>query len=174
MKFKVLSRQAFGEFKSTEPYIAIYISDPHSEDVLIGDTKNIRFLLTLKFHDIDSALVNKEECTRCNGTGILPEFEHVNNGVCYKCTDLIGIKCMDNKDAKNIVDFVETFKNEVDLIVVHCEAGISRSSATAGALSLVLNGSDKEFFEGTYYPNMFVYRKILNMYHLQLRYKNEK
>ncbi len=163
MKFKVLSRQAFGEFKSSEPYIAISISDPHSKDVLIGDTENIRFLLTLKFHDIDSTLVNREDCTRCNGTGKLPEFEHVNNGICYKCTDAINIKSFDDKDAKNIVDFVEAFKNEVDLIVVHCEAGISRSSATAGALSLILNGSDKEFFKG-YHPNMLVYRKILNMY----------
>ena len=173
MKFKVLSRQAFGEFKSSEPYIAISISDPDSKDVLIGDTENIRFLLTLKFHDIDSVLVNREDCTRCNGTGKLPEFKHVNNGHCYKCTDAIGIKPFDNKDAKNIVDFVETFKNEVDLIVVHCEAGISRSSATAGALSLILNGSDKEFFEGSYIPNMLVYRKILNMYHLQLKFKND-
>ena len=164
MKFKVLSRQAFGEFKSSEPYIAISISDPHSEDVLIGDTKNIRFLLTLKFHDIDSGLVNREQCTRCNGTGKLPEFKHINDGHCYKCTDKIGIKCMDNKDAKNIIDFVETFKNEVDLIVVHCEFGISRSAGVASALSLILNGTDQYYFDN-YIPNMLCYRKILNAYH---------
>lgn len=164
MKFKVLSRQAFGEFKSSEPYIAISISDPHSEDVLIGDTENIRFLLTLKFHDIDSTLVNREECTRCNGSGHLPEFKDINDGHCYKCTDKIGIKCMTDKDAKNIVDFVETFKNEVDMIVVHCEFGISRSAGVASALSLILNGIDQYYFDN-YVPNMLCYRKILNAYH---------
>jgi hypothetical protein len=24
-------------------------------------------------------------CTRCNGTGYLPQFKHIEGGVCFKC-----------------------------------------------------------------------------------------
>lgn len=38
---------------------------------------------------------------------------------------------MDNKQAKEIVDFVHSVAPHVDGIVVHCKAGISRSAAVA-------------------------------------------
>jgi predicted protein tyrosine phosphatase len=51
---------------------------------------------------------------------------------------------------------------EVARIVVHCDAGMSRSPAVAGALARVLTGSDADFFSGRYRPNMRVYRTILD------------
>ncbi len=170
MKIKVLSRQVFEEFESNEPYIAISITDPKSEPAIIGDTNNINFLLSLQFHDIDKSLVTREDCKICKGTGHLEIFADVNNGHCYSCTDKMDIKLFTDKDAKNILDFVETCKKGIDLIVVHCEAGISRSAGVAGALSLIYNRTDKEFFEGYFSPNMLVYWKILNAY---MRNKNE-
>jgi len=172
MKFKVLSRQAFEEFKSDEAYIAISITDPNSEDAIIGDTNNLHYILTLQFHDVDKPLVKRKECTMCEGTGYLEIFADVNNGHCYSCTDKMDIKLFNDENAKTILDFVETYKKGIDFIVVHCEAGISRSAGVAGALSLIYNGTDKEFFEGFFKPNMLMYRKILNIYHLQMKYKN--
>lgn len=171
MEFKVLSRECFEKFESDKPYIAISITDPNSENAIIGDTANINFLLSLKFHDIDKPLVKREECKTCKGTGIHPLFKDINDGHCYACTDKMDIKLFTDKDAENILDFVKSCKEATDLIVVHCEAGISRSAGVAGALSLIYNGSDKEFFSGYFHPNMLVYRKILNA-HMKENYEN--
>ena len=44
--------------------------------------------------------------------------------------------------AKDIFDFVESYINSVSLIVVQCQAGISRSVAVASALSKIINYTD--------------------------------
>ena len=46
------------------------------------------------------------------------------------------------KDAKEILSFVDQFLNKVDLIVVHCEAGVSRSAGVCAALMQIINGDD--------------------------------
>ncbi len=60
--------------------------------------------------------------------------------------------------------FVEKWSHQVDMIAVNCEAGISRSSGIAGAISRVLNGEDRKFFLPPYYPNRHVYSTLLNLY----------
>ncbi len=167
MKFKVLSRQSFGEFKSDEKYLAISITDPNSEDAIIGDKDNMKSILTLQFHDVDKPLVSRDKCTACKGTGYLPEYKNINNGHCYLCTTMLDIQLFTDNDARIILDFVQDCRIDIDLIVVHCEAGISRSAGVAGALSLIYNGSDEYYFH-RYLPNIFVYRSILNAYHKNL------
>ena len=71
---------------------------------------------------------------------------------------------MRDEDAQKIVRAVEQWKDKVEQIVVHCDAGYSRSSAVAAALALALNGrgADDEFFvKGNYCPNMHVYNTML-------------
>ena len=161
MKIKVLSRKEMEEFKSDEKHIIISISDPLSDRVkIISKPVDI---LTLQFHDIDKPLVSRDKCTACKGTGYLPEYKNINDGHCYRCTTMLDIKLFTSIDAQNIFDFVEIYKKDVDLIAINCEAGISRSAGIAGALSLIYNGTDEYFFKH-YLPNIFVYRKILNMY----------
>jgi predicted protein tyrosine phosphatase len=58
--------------------------------------------------------------------------------------------------AREIWDFVLRHR-DVERVVIHCDAGISRSPAVAAALARVLNGDDVEFFAGRYRPNMRVY-----------------
>ena len=66
-------------------------------------------------------------------------------------------------DAVKILEFTEKNKNSIDLIVVHCNAGISRSSGTAAALSLIYNQDDSWVFKNPrYMPNMLVRKTILN------------
>jgi predicted protein tyrosine phosphatase len=74
-----------------------------------------------------------------------------------------------NVMAKEIVEFVDRFK-DVECIVCHCDAGVSRSAGVAAALSKFYNGTDDEYFSGEtsmysnkrYVPNMRVYRTLLN------------
>ena len=161
MKFKVLSREAMGKFKSDESHIIISITDPNSEKVKI--ISRPFDILSLQFHDADEHRVQTKDCKRCNGTGYVPEFKDINDGHCYRCTDKIDIRLFTDNDARIILDFVQDCRVDIDLIVVHCEAGISRSAGVAGALSLIYNGSDEYYFH-RYLPNIFVYRKILNKF----------
>ncbi|MEA2746105.1 MAG: hypothetical protein QOI41_248 [Myxococcales bacterium] len=63
--------------------------------------------------------------------------------------------------ATKIWSFVLQHRLDVERIVVHCDAGVSRSPAVGAALARVFNGSDAEFFAGRYRPNMRVYRMLL-------------
>lgn len=158
MKFKVLSRQAFEGFIPTEPFIAISITDPNSE--IVRPENPPQAILSLEFHDADKR-VKQEECKNCNGTG-MSDYPHINGGYCYACTDKMDIILFNEKDADSILEFVATYASDIDSIVIHCEAGKSRSVGVASALSLIYNREDQYYFDH-YLPNMLVYRKIINM-----------
>jgi len=65
------------------------------------------------------------------------------------------------KMAREILNFLEKHKN-INLIYVNCEAGISRSSGVAAALSKIYNGIDDKYFDSRkYIPNMLVYSTII-------------
>lgn len=65
-----------------------------------------------------------------------------------------------DEQGQQIVSFVEA--SGVDRVLVHCDAGWSRSPAVAGALAVIHNGpgADAAIF-ARYRPNMRVYRGIL-------------
>ncbi len=69
---------------------------------------------------------------------------------------------MSKTDAKAILTFTEAHKNNVDKIIVHCFAGVSRSAAVCAALMLIINGDDMEIFGNPKFsPNMYCYRLVL-------------
>ena len=81
------------------------------------------------------------------------------------------IVLFDDQMAKNIVAFINTFE-EIDTIIVHCDAGQSRSAGVAAAIAKFFNGNDDQFFSGggmygspRYTPNRLVYRKVLRAFH---------
>lgn len=82
-------------------------------------------------------------------------FDDVEDNV-YGCT------LMDESDAIGIINAVKTYKDMVNQIIVHCDAGFSRSPAVAAALSRWLNGDDGIFFGPGYCPNRHVYRTMMN------------
>lgn len=61
--------------------------------------------------------------------------------------------------AREIRLFVEAHLETVELIVVHCEAGVSRSPAVAAALWRWLEGTRGPFFD-RFRPNSHVYRTL--------------
>ncbi len=79
-------------------------------------------------------------------------------------------KVFNKKQAKEVVDFVEKNKEWADILIVHCDAGVSRS---AGAMLAILEanfGRDValRYISGntkrTFVPNDLVYRLIMNEY----------
>lgn len=75
-------------------------------------------------------------------------------------------------DAQNIKDFIDTYKNKINNIIVHCTAGISRSGAVGCALSRYLNGCDNYLLAtGRYIPNKHVYKLMCEV--LSLDYSEE-
>ena len=70
---------------------------------------------------------------------------------------------MSDEDAKTVVDFVERYKDK--RILVHCDAGISRSSAVVAAILKHYTGDDSMIFDSRWYnPNRWVYRKVLEAF----------
>lgn len=64
--------------------------------------------------------------------------------------------------AEQILDFVSGVRDQIDTLVVHCEAGISRSCAVAAALTRLFLGDDNPVIRRGM-PNMRVYRGILTV-----------
>lgn len=94
-----------------------------------------------------------------------PQNEHMKSilRLSFDDTDADIPQAMQNEDAEKIVAFVSHWKDFVQEIVLHCEAGVSRSAGVCSALMLWLNGSDKPVFDNTYFrPNMRCRRLVLN------------
>ena len=75
---------------------------------------------------------------------------------------------MTNEDALKIKNFVLKWKDKIDTIWVHCDAGISRS---AGVAAGILDGLDQDssqiFDNNRYLPNSLCYRKTLNAFKIK-------
>jgi predicted protein tyrosine phosphatase len=63
--------------------------------------------------------------------------------------------------ARAILAFINAYPN-AERIVVHCDAGLSRSPGVAAALAKIHNGDDSEFFKRHSGLNRRVYRMILD------------
>ena len=56
--------------------------------------------------------------------------------------DSKDLHCITKDDAEKIVNFINKNKNKVDKIIVHCEAGVSRSAGVGAAIMKAINGDD--------------------------------
>ena len=81
----------------------------------------------------------------------------------FEDTELVSEDGITDDDAKQIAMFVDKYFGNIDMIVVHCEAGVSRSAGCAAAIMKFYRNDDSPIFDnGHYVPNMLVYRKVLN------------
>ena len=65
-----------------------------------------------------------------------------------------------DKDADDIADFALKWINKVDLLIIHCDGGISRSPGVCAGIVKALGGDDSRFFH--HYrmsPNIHCYEK---------------
>jgi predicted protein tyrosine phosphatase len=135
----VLPRDEAQHFQYDGPWAAISIATYPKEFIQLR-TENRVALLQLAFMDIDRPLS--------------PTSKHANDP---------DTKFFDQEQAQKIINFAKSVWDKIDVLLVHCEAGVSRSPAVAAALSVIFNGprSDNTYFK-QYIPNRHVYKTILN------------
>lgn len=74
--------------------------------------------------------------------------------------------CITREDADKIVEWVMKNKEKANVIIVQCEAGISRSAGVCAALMKIINGDDSDIFDDPRFcPNMSCYRSIFESYY---------
>ena len=67
---------------------------------------------------------------------------------------------MRDEDAAQVAELLRSYP-DTD-VIVHCDAGISRSAGVAAAILKHTTGDDSSIFEnGLYDPNLWCYRKTL-------------
>jgi predicted protein tyrosine phosphatase len=126
------------------PHAIISITDPDSDFPHFAPNENRLGILFLQFYDLDDI---RDQMTPKDAAEYLAQF---------------GDGLFKDHQAAEIVDFVEGVKSKIKGILVHCEAGVSRSAAVAAGIELVLNGSNERVFnDRRYSPNLYVYTKLL-------------
>jgi predicted protein tyrosine phosphatase len=76
-----------------------------------------------------------------------------------------GLIIFSKNHAKEILNLVLKAKENIQHCVVQCDAGISRSSATAAAIGKILYNDDTFVFDNPrYIPNSHIYSTILRTY----------
>lgn len=126
-----------GNEKQLEDHIIISITDPDSQPAKITTYESCKGILRLTFWDIIDTERLKND----------PEAQ------------LKYAKIFTVEDAKQIGAFVKRHMDK-KLILVHCEAGISRSAGVAAALSKFINNDDEYYFK-RYHPNKTIYNILL-------------
>lgn len=70
---------------------------------------------------------------------------------------------MTDEAGHKVAEFVHKWWGNVDLLIVHCDAGQSRSAGVAAAILKAMTGDDSQIYDSPLYtPNSLCYRKTLN------------
>lgn len=143
MQFYVMSRSRIEEVELPNvPHLVVSISTPDAEPARIDANASTLNIVRLWFHDLcDEAMKHVE---------VRDEYE---------------ARCFSREHAREVLDAVAA-NPSAQCIIVHCDAGLSRSPAVAAALSKILTGDDAGFFK-RYHPNSRVYRTILEEHHFR-------
>ena len=76
--------------------------------------------------------------------------------------DTDGENGISRTQAKEIAEFVKQH-SDIEQLIVHCGAGISRSAGVAAAIMVYVNKDDSPIFDNKRYsPNMRCYRYVLS------------
>jgi len=131
----------------TAKHAIISLTDPKSELPEFAPNESRIAVLGQHFYDIDFSKEiyqrDEKEIKRIYGYGLFTD-----------------------EQAREIVLFVKQYMDNIKALIVHCDAGISRSSGVAAAILKATTGSDEQIFnDPKFIPNMFVYRKVLNAWH---------
>lgn len=165
MKYEVLSRRncvqySYQAHDETSVVISINDSCEVSAPVLCAPSKrmnNIKAQLSLFFDDIQPykgmKYWKKDE-------GVIIENSQDSDGFVYESR---MYQLMRQKDAIDIINFVKKWYDKVDKIIVHCNAGISRSSGVCAGIMKCFEGDDSQIYDNPYFhPNTLCYNLILS------------
>ena len=135
MDFIICSREQAKKmsYKLRDPTLIISVTDPDKSPNRFANNPCIRAICRVSFDDI---LLHEE------GNGLF---------------------AMQSSDAKKIREYVDRYMKEVGCILVHCEAGVSRSAGIMAAIQRYIIGSDNVIFDSPKYrPNIHCYRTMIN------------
>jgi predicted protein tyrosine phosphatase len=123
-----LSREAAQAYRSSEPYVVISLSDTDAPPPQIDEHDTLRARLALHFDD-----VYPQHCFDESGARLFCE--------------------MHEGDAELIAGFVRRWWGQVATIVVHCHAGLSRSTGVAAAIRTHHGQDERDLYESPRNPN---------------------
>jgi predicted protein tyrosine phosphatase len=165
VQFHVFSRHGVESLRPLSvPHLFISIRTPGDPNEARLPVNHLtRGVLRLQFHDLDR--VPKEPLPLI---GVPPESWAAQ----FPAT---ADTLFNERTARQVLDFVRAHliqdqafaarqrpEMAVQAIVVHCDAGLSRSPAVAAALTRGLFEQDDSHWFKTKAPNMLVYRRLLN------------
>lgn len=132
---------------------SFYCTEPHStESVIISISTPGRKYIHYPFTSKDNKVLEILNLEFCDADRA---GDHDVYGYITTEADI-----MNDEDARRIAELVEAHKDA--RIIVHCDAGISRSAGVGAALARHYNNDDFEYFTGgRYAPNMRCYYKVL-------------
>jgi predicted protein tyrosine phosphatase len=142
MLLEHMSREKAEAYVGTVSYAMISITDPDSPEAKLRFDPNRIATLRLAFHDFTEEPEEFEalmaEAEDQPGEWVLPSAIH----------------------AQAIVGFYRSVAPKIEKLIVHCEAGVSRSAAVGAALAHCLGQADEQFFSRSH-PNHRVRRLVI-------------
>lgn len=70
--------------------------------------------------------------------------------------------CISKMDAQRIAEYIRSMDESIEQLIVHCEAGVSRSAGVCAAIMKATTGKNNEIFDNPkFHPNMACYRTVL-------------
>lgn len=117
-------------------------------------------------HD-EKAIIISISSKFCKPPRMYPDRNGIHNGVegiifLSFNDEEVGFDAIQGHHAKRIIDFVDEMAPKVDKIIVHCDAGVSRSAGVCAAIQKYLGYDDFSIFDNPRYcPNMRCYRTVL-------------
>jgi predicted protein tyrosine phosphatase len=108
----------------------------HNEAIITNSTKTaiISILST-----------NDERIFKDTDKAITVWFDDIHPKTTMTLASCMDFKAMDVNDAMNIISFIKGLSTDIELIIVHCTAGICRSGAVADFIRVVCDCDDIEF-----------------------------
>jgi predicted protein tyrosine phosphatase len=147
----VMSEDVAKVTSASEPHLSIVITSPGDDQIVLPSNTFRVETLRLFFHDITEERILAK---------FTPE-EIKDLTADFLRRHKVPLRYFSGEDAKQIVDLLER-NPEIKIVLVNCQAGISRSSAVAAAICMAKNGNDDYFFKSPLYdPNKQVYLTLL-------------
>lgn len=141
----------------------IVLNRTNAEKLSYNDFSSDRVIISIRTPNDEKAVFNSENSS-------IKDILYLSfYDVSTETQDIFrGYPAMTDEDALKIKCFVLKWKDKVDTIIVHCDAGVSRSAGvTAGILDGLDQDSSQIFDNNRYLPNSLCYRKTLNAFKLE-------
>lgn len=146
---EIRSRQKAMEFRNKEPWAAISVSSYQADLPQLSEDNRVG-LLQLSFADCSNPRIcSAEEIAKFSKAEAAQYAE-------------AQARLFQASQAQQVLEFANQHWGNVEVLLVHCEAGLSRSPAIGAAISRIKLGPKSEnWFFTRYMPNSYVYSMIL-------------